>query len=129
MSKGSNKETKVFSQVSETQYPYVVVRYMNAVYGRMSVRFILPGGIIEKGILCVEFKDPFENGFLREEAQQAAVKKLLSEVIRTKFRMCLVISRSEAIYCEPEGTTNKEVPPSGGIGIGLMQVTEEITKH
>ena len=129
MSNESNNEKLEYSQVSESEFPYLVIRYMSAVYARQKVRFILPGGIHDKSVLNVEFKDPFLNGKLRPEAQAAAVEKVLSEVKRTNFRMCLVINVNEGIYCEADGSTNITVPPSGGIGVGVMELKQEKLTH
>ncbi len=75
--------------VERVQYPYVVIRYMPAVY---DVRPVPPS-----------------------MARERLIAVILSEVRRTRFRMCCVFAPNDCVYCEPDGTTRaSDEPPAGG---------------
>lgn len=71
------------------RYPYVVIRYMTAVYDVRPVPPSMP--------------------------RERLVAFILSEVQRTRFRMCCVFAADDCVYCEPDGTTlASNDPPAGG---------------
>jgi hypothetical protein len=75
------------------QYPYVVIRYMPAVYDVRPVPPSMP--------------------------RERLVSVILSEVRRTRFRMCCVFAADDCVYCEPDGTTRaSNDPPAGGAVLG-----------
>ncbi len=70
-------------------FPFVVIRYMAAVYQER----------------------PLPPSRSREEL----VADVLSEVKRTRLRMCCVFAADDCVYCEPDGTTLASTdPPAGG---------------
>jgi len=71
------------------RYPYVVIRYMSAVY---DIRPVSPS-----------------------MARERLIQHILAEVMRTRFRMCCVFAANDCVYCEPDGTTRaSDDPPAGG---------------
>ena len=75
--------------MESVRYPYVVIRYMSAVY---DVRPVPPS-----------------------MARERLIAFILSEVLRTRFRMCCVFAANDCVYCEPDGTTRaSDDPPAGG---------------
>jgi hypothetical protein len=81
------------------RYPYVVIRYMSAVY---DVRPLPPS-----------------------MARERVIEFILSEVKRTRFRMCCVFAADDCVYCEPDGSTMaSNQPPSGGARLGPRGATQ-----
>ena len=81
------------------RYPYVVIRYVSALY---DVRPVPPS-----------------------MARERLVEFILSEVKRTRFRMCCVFAADDCVYCEPDGTTTaSNEPPSGGAHLGPTGITQ-----
>jgi hypothetical protein len=81
------------------RYPYVVIRYMSAVYDVRPV----PASM----------------------ARERLIEFILSEVKRTRFRICCVSAVDDCVYCEPDGTTTaSNEPPSGGAHLGQAGITQ-----
>lgn len=107
-------------------YPYLVIRWMAAVYGRLPIEFIDEGeSKLTKEKLLVYFPNAYKDGLLRIEAMDAAVGVISDEVVKRRFRMCLVLSETDCYFIEPDGSINHSTePPSGGIRIDHVEVPE-----
>ena len=103
----------------KTKYPYVVVRYMAAVYSRRQVVFKPSGhaGVENQNIVCIH-PAPFANGKLKQECVEELVDILKDLTHSSGFRMCLVLAENSCIFVEPDGQTKiSDDPPSGGVKI------------
>jgi hypothetical protein len=90
-------------------YPYLVTRYMAAVYGHEPIRFVKhTSDAIEKG-LNIKFDDPYENGKLRKEAIAAIITIVKRKCRQDGHRRCIVLSKKEAIYVEPNGEIKRRI--------------------
>jgi hypothetical protein len=84
-----NATHEALAEPAAPAYPYVVIRYMPAVYDIRPVPPSMP--------------------------RERLVAFILSEVQRTRFRMCCVFAANDCVYCEPDGSTRaSDDPPAGG---------------
>lgn len=111
---------------NKTLYPYVVIRWMAAVYGRMEIVFKSEGttGVEGKTITYVH-PEPFSGSGLKPECRDEIVEIIKAVVLRTSRRMCLVLSEESCIFVEPDGTTRAaNDPPSGGLRIDDVKIVD-----
>ena len=102
---------------NEKEYPYVVIRWMAAVYGEKPIKFIKKGeSKYTDDCFTVADSIPFENGNLTLKCKEKLIQLIQKHSRDTKLSMCLVLAKEHAIFIEPNGTVlvSKE-PPSGGI--------------
>ena len=112
------------------EYPYVVVRYMAALYGSRAVVFseTAESKAVNENALIVPLKSPpCCEGVLTEAARQALIKVVSEYVKSSGFRMCCVFSETDAVYCERDGSANPSAEvPSGGLVIeGKVNITSD----
>jgi hypothetical protein len=98
-------------------HPYLVIRWVAAVYGTAEIRIASSDGVdtLENGISIVDASyragDVIE-GPLRRKIIDAALAR--SRVL--KHKMCIVFAANDCVYVEPDGRfSGSSVPPSGGI--------------
>lgn len=103
------------------EYPYLVVRWMAAVYGRRKITFTDQGANgFEGETLFIQYPEAFHDGVLQEGAIQAAVEEIKKQVLKHGFRMCLVLSDTKCIFIERDGSANlSPEPPSGGVQLNF----------
>ena len=113
------------------RFPYVVVRWMAAVYGLREVEFVRdsPGGdevASQGGPITVSHPLAFVDGTLTEGARRAVVEKVRRISMASRFRLCVVLGPTEFVFVEPDGTTREsDRPPSGGVRLdAITNVTE-----
>ena len=115
-------------QPLERKHPYVVIRWMSAVYGVRCVRFVADEDpAAGDNELQVPFRgDPVgEAGELTASARQALVEVVSNIVAKTGRRMCVVFSPTDSCYCEPDGCVrNSASPPSGGLRLDRVEVAD-----
>ena len=112
-------DLKGITNDEKTKYPYVVVRYMAAVYSSRQVVFKPSGnaGSEKETIVCIH-REPYINGKLKQECVDDLVDILKDLTHSSGFRMCLVLAENSCIFVEPDGKTKfSDDPPSGGIRI------------
>lgn len=105
-------------------FPYVVIRWMAAVYGRRQVgKSKAESNRSESGYLLHDrfWSDPTT---LTEEGKTLLIEMVSEDVVESRFRMCVVFSKEESVYLEPDGSENTSIdPPSGGIRLDAVKVT------
>lgn len=103
------------------QYPYVVVRYMAAVYGQFPVRFAEPQEVDpdpkeRREAFVIAWPMPFVDGHLTAQARQALIDAVQQASRQSRHQMCAVFGELDCVYCEPDGTAKpSDEPPAGGI--------------
>jgi len=104
---------------STAEYPYLVVRIMNAVYQRerIDIRQGEPAVLIGAGKCYVQHPEPRTVGNEISEGCRALLLAAVStSVDKTKFRMSVVWGKSSTSYVERDGVINESsVIPSGGV--------------
>lgn len=121
--------------MSKTQntYPYIVKRLMAAAYCREDVmlltydefsRIINPSVLNDFLYIVSEEKpdrnEPFSNKLIEQLKQST-----LARVRKDNFRRCIILSKTECIYVERNGSFNVSMPvPSGGINIDTVTITD-----
>lgn len=107
------------NNADQTVYPYVVVRWMAAVYGKIEIAFQEDGiGSVDGKKIVFVHPEPFTEDGLKPECRDQIIEIVKAMVVRTTRRMCLVLSADNCIFIEPDGTlkTSNE-PPSGGVRV------------
>lgn len=104
---------------SSSEYPYLVVRLMSAVYQRerIYIRQGDPAVHIGYGSCFLRHPQPFdEGGRISSDCRKLLLDGVLAAVLRTRLRMCVVWAPDKASYVEMDRTINKSNSiPSGGI--------------
>lgn len=102
-------------------YPYVVVRFMAAAYGRRSVRFVpTTEPIVEPSTdnMIIQDDETATTGALSGAARQKLIARVLADVKRSGLRMCCVFGPDDAAFCERDGSVKfSQEAPSGGMQI------------
>lgn len=105
--------------IGEKEYPYVMVRYAAATYGRHQVRFVedYRQSVPDQDRVFVVFcPKPFSEGRLTPDAGRALIEMVQEASRSSLFRMCAVLGENSCVYCEPDGKAKGSFePPSGGI--------------
>lgn len=96
----------LFHKTMETQYPYLVVRLMPAIYSRRSILFEADA-CSDKDLVIPDNHPYGKSGKLTKKARDEIISATLQAVKRTGFRMCAVFSKYSCVYCEPDGSTEK----------------------
>lgn len=108
-------------------YPFLVVRLMSAVYQREHVTICQGPPIAHVGYHDTFVHHPFPyaaDGSISRDCMRLMAEATLEAVQRTKFRMCLVWSKTHCTYVERDGTIREShEPPSGGLGMGVPLVS------
>ena len=99
------------------RYPYVIIRWMAAVYGEKRIVFINEGeSVYDDGSFIVADRCPIENSCLTSQCKERIIRLIQTLSKDTKLSMCLVLAEDQAVYIEPNGSiTTSNNPPSGGI--------------
>lgn len=107
-------------------FPYVVIRFMAAVYGKRKVRFVRPGQREGERFtsMRVEVAEPTPPGQPISAAERAALIERVREDVRAKrCRMCCVFGPNDSVYCEEDGSTRAHTEaPSGGARLDDVEV-------
>lgn len=98
-------------------FPYVVIRYMSAMYGQMSINFF-SGGSTEEYIFDSKDKVLHINLTIPKDMDELP-KPVLETLIRTiqtvqkkfRFRMCLVVKPDLCYFVEPTGVVEESNTP------------------
>ena len=106
-------------------YPYVVVRWMPALYGRKAVVFVdeATGGLSAstRDVMRVVCARPYIDGCLTRSAREhsfcASSRKPPSAA-----SVCCVFAPDDAVYCRPDGKVRRSREPRSG-GAQLDNVT------
>lgn len=88
------------------RFPYLVVRLMATVYQneKIYVGPTPPKNPSPRSIVVVH-PDPWDGDRLRPEVRQEVIDKALALCVRVKsFRMCVVFSKDDQVYLEPDGS-------------------------
>ena len=101
-----------------SEYPYLVVRFMPAVYQRerIDIRRGEAAVHIGPGSCFLRHPDPFDGeGAIRESCRALLLEGVMAAVLRTQLRMCVVWAADKASYVERDRPI-KELNsiPSGG---------------
>ena len=105
-------------------YPHLVIRYMNACYGRLEVTFGETRLPTSPGVLEVACAVPETGVPLAAEKRAAVVSATLKLVENSGFFCCAVFGERDAVFCEPDGITKHSTdPPSGGIRLDHVENT------
>lgn len=104
-------------------YPFVVIRWMAAVYGHRSVKFVPSGPVPETDDdVIVVCPNPYVDGVLSEQAKLALIERLKQLTIKMRLRLCAVFSAESAVYVETDGTASESTtPPCGGVMIKIVR--------
>lgn len=104
------------------EYPYVVVRFMAAVYGRRAVLFHgEQPSLSGNRPVVVPTRRP-TNGQCSLKLRQQIALSVLADVQRSKLRMCCVFGPSDCVFVEPDGSFNAgNEPPSGGVRLEAVK--------
>jgi len=101
------------------EYPYLIVRYMPAVYGQFSIRFVDPQETGDNSLpnaLVIACALPFVDDHLTAEARELCIHAAQLTARQSRFRVCVVFGKSDCVYCEPDGSCKESSePPSGGV--------------
>lgn len=107
---------------SPRHYPYLVVRFMNAVYQREEIAIHKGPANMRVGFRdsFVHHPEPFDSdGSISPDCKRLMVAGTLEAIRRTGFRMCLVWTAHSCTFVEKDGSANdSDGPPSGGFGSG-----------
>lgn len=90
----------------ESEYPYIIVRLMPAIYSRRSILFEADA-CSDKDLVIPDNQPYDKSGKLTKEARDEVISATLQAVKRTGFRMCAVFGKNDCVYCEPDGSTEK----------------------
>lgn len=111
-------EYKGIEYSEDQQYPFLVIRWMSAVYGKKKIVFVSQGESKLKGDSLVVVADgPCDTcGQLPAETLPRLVGAILPIVVSEQRRMCLVLSPTNGVYIEPDGKVRwTDELPSGGM--------------
>jgi hypothetical protein len=103
-------------------YPYVVVRFMAAVYGRRAVVFRgeTPPTTRSRPVL-VNHARPTTTDYPARLKRYIA-RLVLADVKSSGLRMCCVFAPNDCLYVEPDGAINPgNEAPSGGIALDHVE--------
>ena len=106
------------------KYPYVVIRWMAAVYGSRDV--IIDTDIRDqaKGSFLLPPDAVLQNGQIADSGRKLLLDQIMRDVVDSGFRMCAVFGPSDCVFIEPDGTFKvSKDPPSGGIAINDVKLT------
>jgi len=105
------------STTSESHRPYIVIRYMAAVYGRIEIALRgSPAPANGRRAVAVDAEAPKPGLPLSVEARAAVVDATLALVRQSGMRCCAVFGPHDAVYCEADGRALSATdPPSGGV--------------
>ncbi len=109
---------KGIEYAEDQEYPFLVIRWMSAVYGKKNIVFVSEGESGFQGDSLVVLADgPCSAcGQLPAESLPKLIGAILPLVVRDQRRMCLVLSKNSAVFMEPDGKVNwSEEPPHGGL--------------
>jgi hypothetical protein len=118
------------------KYPYVVIRWMAAVYSRKPVRFVDPAASPTNDddhsqAITVRESHPFgpnpnPNGPLTVSAVAALIRTVKTLSRDSGQRMCVVLGPKYCIFIEPNGDAKpSDDPPSGGFLVSNVRVEKE----
>jgi len=100
-------------------YPYLVIRFMAAVYQRenLQVRIGVPEFHIGYRSSFVQYPAPYaEDGSISPACRAFLLDGVLDAVRRLKFRMCVVWKKGTCTFVERDGQIkDSDDPPSGGV--------------
>ncbi len=119
----------------DAPYPYVVVRWMPAVYGRRAVVFDTEASDarrpLPRDVVRVVDPCPYVEGRLSRRARRAVVLHVLAQSAESGFHMCCVFGPDDAVYCSPDGKVSRNrAPPSGGARFDDVEVRRKPrTRH
>jgi len=101
----------------EESYPYVVIRYIPAVYGQLPVRFVDPGTPHDSSdAFVIPCALPHVDGNLTLATRESLVQAVLTESKKSGHKTCVVFGESDCVFCNPDGSTvESNGPPQGGI--------------
>jgi hypothetical protein len=130
--KATKQETGLNHQIPEKPviYPYVVIRFMSAVYKRVEVE-VRQGdplaAIDYREDSFVQHPQPFaEGGVISDGCQVLLLQGVLEAVQRSRFRMCVVWTARSSTYVEIDGSIKDfEGEPPSGIFIRNIMVKEK----
>jgi hypothetical protein len=91
-------------------FPYLVIRLMAAVYVNEKIH-VGPWPPVNRkpGWIVVVHPDPWEDGHFRPEVRQAVIDQVIARCRAQKsFRMCIVFSKDEQVFVEPDGSFKVE---------------------
>ena len=106
-------------------FPYIVIRWMAAAYETRQVTFSPYATSSDESVIHIRTSEPVDlskplSGHLR----QTLVNHVKTLVQESGLRMCIILSKNEALYVESDGSvTLSSEPPKGGIQIDQMPIS------
>jgi hypothetical protein len=108
------------------RYPYLVVRWMAAVYGVWEIR--IGAGACEDPERALVVVDPsYREGVpLSVSQRRAIIDAALAKSAQLRHRMCVVFAEDDAVYVEPDGRCNaSSEAPRGGLRLDKVDSSRE----
>lgn len=103
-------------------YPYLVIRWMAAVYGVCEIRIGTgEGGDLERALIVV---DPsYREGIpLSVSARRTIIDAALAKSAQTRHRMSIVFAEDDVVYVEPDGRSSaSNQAPHGGLRLDKVE--------
>jgi hypothetical protein len=131
MSISTNKSQKDTPVGEGSKFPYVVIRWMAAVYGKKDVQFVSKSAdwLKDKSIVVVD-PAPFEAGLLTKRARMRLIDEVMLLSLESGHRMCIVFGKDDCHYCQPDGVDyTSKVTPSGGLRIDDVTAVRSPSKN
>ena len=106
-------------------YPYLVIRWMAAVYGTAEIRIVASDDGLDpgRGITIVEpgHRDGAE---LDVSMRRRIIEAALVRSGETRLRMCVVFGDKDSVFVEPDGrSSHSRETPRGGLRL------DRVTRH
>jgi len=107
----------------EKTYPYVVIRYMPAVYGSVPIEFVsdLSQSPQHEHSYLIEMSTPYRDGRLTPEARQAVlgITEAVFNRVGRRLRVCAVLGENDCVYFELDGSRDQSTcVPYMTMGLG-----------
>ncbi len=110
------------------RFPYLVIRWMAAAYGRKQIIFVVGTPRVEffDRVLLVQHPRPFdEKGEITADCRASLLNGVLESVKISRFRMCVVWGHSSCTYVEIDGEFKESSQtPSGGLVLAGLKVSD-----
>ena len=115
---------KEFGINNNKPYPFVVVRFMPAIYGRASLVFLGEEDQNSRRGIFVPVKRP-DDRIYSQELRNAVASEVLMHVRAKRLRVWCVFGPKAALYVEPDGSCDaKTLVQSGGLELDEIVATK-----
>lgn len=109
------------------RFPYLVIRWMAAVYGRKDFIFVVGDHKFSMNQRSIEVTHPAPFDHTEQiaaDCKSLILKGVLEAVKTSRFRMCVVWGPKSCTYVESDGNFNhSSEPPSGGVVLNCVRVS------